>query len=214
MVDEIKRLTFPTYESASRRSKPEQFEELSTVANISNSKTESFNVYSVENLAPILFAATSLIGILTAPYLLLPICAALMKSSSWCNGPLLQASSLIIPTIALICIVNILVYSFHKPTSHVSGIVGFNSVGATTTPGLYHSLSALTSDLLSHCPILTSSTSILGCLPSLSSTAWVYSGDMRTILPFLTFNPKQVSYKRRWVSANSMKHYLPFVYNH
>ena len=211
MEDEIKRLTFPTYESASQRSKPEQSEEPSTGEKISTSETEPFNVYSIENLAPIFFAATSLIGILISPYLVLPICATLMNSSSWWNGPLLQASSLIMPAIAVICVVNVLVYSFHKPTSHVSGIVGYNSVGATTTPGLYHSSSKLISGLLLNCPILTSSASILGCLPSLSSTPWVFSGDMRTILPFLTFNPKQVSYIRRWVSACHVEYFFLFL---
>ena len=53
MEDEIKRLTFPTYESASQRSKPEQSEEPSTGENTSTSGTEPFNVYSIENVAQI-----------------------------------------------------------------------------------------------------------------------------------------------------------------
>lgn len=202
MEDGINRLTFPTYETASRRSKVEQLEESSSVGGTYASKAESFDLYSIENMTPIFSAAVGLLGTILGPYVVLPTCIYIIYSSSWYSGPLLPASSLILPAIALICIVNIYMFSYYKPVSHVSGIVGFNSVGATTTPGLYHSSSTFTSDLLVNCPLLTASTSAMGCLPTLPSTPWIFSGDMRTILPFLTFKPKEVSYIRRWVNKS------------
>ena len=62
--------------------------------------------------------------------------------------------------------------------------------------------SSVIREILSRCPILTSKSVInasLGVDISSSSTPWLNSGDIRTLVPFLTFSPMNVSYTRRWV---------------
>lgn len=196
-------MTFPTYETASLRSRnitcPFDLDDKDLKA------AEMFNIYSAANIAPILSAAVNLLGILLSHYAIVPIGSYLLLSSWLFNGPLVGASSLILPTIALFCIIHITVNTFHRPLSHISGKVGTNSVGSTTASGLYHMQSGNAAEILKNCPILTASSTLSGCLPKLHSTPWIFSGDMRTILPFLAFKPRKISYRRRWVSHN--KHY-------
>jgi hypothetical protein len=198
MVMDFEHLTFPTYETASLRSRnitcPFDLDEKDMKA------SEIFNIYSAANITPILSAAVNLLGILISHYAIVPIGSYLLFSSWLFNGPLVGASSLILPTIALFCIIHITVNAFHRPLSHISGKIGSNSVGSTTASGLYHMRSGYAAEILKDCPILTGSTTLSGSLPKLQSTPWIFSGDMRTILPFLAFKPKKIAYKRRWVS--------------
>lgn len=198
MVIDLEHLTFPTYETASLRSRnitcPFNLDDKNVKA------SETFNIYSAANVAPILSAAINLLGILLSHYAIVPIGSYLLFSSWLFNGPLVGASSLILPTIALFCIIHISVSAFHRPNSHISGGIGSNSVGSTTASGLYHKRSGNVAEILKNCPILTAPTTLSGCLPGLQSTPWIFSGDMRTILPFLAFKPKKIAYRRRWVS--------------
>ena len=194
--DALRDLTYSSYESASLRSPAPVTQSTSTEG---QTATEAFHTYSSENIFPLLPAALSLIGMLLSHYAIIPILLYLLMSSSLANGPLVGAVSLILPTIALVCSVHIAVSSFHYPISCISGAAGQNSLGSSTKAGLYHAPAGKIADIVKNCPILTAQTTILGSLPNLPSTPWVFSGDMRTILPYLAFAPKTIKYQRRWV---------------
>ena len=194
--DALRDLTYSSYELASLRSN-------APVVQLTSKKegqtaSEAFNAYSSENIFPMIPAALSLIGMLLSHYAMIPIMFYLLNSSI-VNGPLVGAVSLIMPTIALVCSVHIAVSSFHYPISCISGAIGQNSLGSSTKPGLYHAADGKIADIVKNCPILSAQTTISGSLPNLPTTPWVFSGDMRTILPYLAFAPKTVNYQRRWV---------------
>ena len=195
-------LTFPTYESASLRSIPALLSSSITLdENERGGCEEIFNILSVENIRPVLAATMGLLKILLSHYAILPIILYLISLSRTYEFPLGGAASLILPTVALICGIQVAVSLYHRPVSHVSGKIGFNSVGATTNPGLHYKLSGNMAKILKGCPILAAPTTILGSLPNLSTTPWIFSGDMRTLLPFLSFKTKNAKYVRRWVST-------------
>lgn len=201
-------LTFPTYESASLRSIPTLLSaSITSDENERGGCEEIFNIFSVENIRPVLAATMGLLKILLSHYAIVPIVLYLLSISRTYELPLGGATSLILPTVALICSIQVAVSLYHRPISHVSGKIGFNSVGATTNPGLHYKLSGNMAKILRGCPILAASTTILGSLPNLAATPWIFSGDMRTLLPFLSFKTKTAKYVRRWVSVTS----LPFM---
>lgn len=206
MKEDIMRLTFPNYESASQRSGVVTSSPTPCISEAESTIPDKYNLYCVENITPLLSSTGGLIGLLLSPYAIAPITLYLISSLQH-NSTLLEASSLFLPATALICLVNIIVYTFDRPISHISGRIGFNSIGATTLPGLYHSESSFIVDLLAKCPLLTASTTIHGSLPLLPSTPWILSGDMRTLLPFLSYKPRPISYIRRWVSKEFILHF-------
>ena len=185
--------SFSSYESASLRRH-----------NLCNSgrqqDSEGYNLYGINNLLPIIISGISLLGLLFSPYILIITSFAMYILSFGLSPPYESMFSLIPGFILLYCVVNISVYYFFLPISDINGIQGRNSVGASTEPGLYYSRSCgCVTSLLSKCPILRSKEVINGGLPSLSSTPWMLSGDMRTLFPFLSFNPPHISYIRRWI---------------
>lgn len=190
MVDtNILGLTFPTYESASLRSAENnpKFVDDST-------DKEVFHLYSARNVIPLLSPLCRLLWILLSPYFILLTTAFIF----W--GIFADIYSVSMMTIAFISMTNIAGYFWYKP-SCINGRNGFNSVGATTKPGLYHSSSLAMTNLISKCPLLSSSSILRGSLPNLSSTLWMITGDMRTLFPFLANKPKNIAYLRRWVSS-------------
>jgi hypothetical protein len=192
-MTDIRELTFPTYEAASLRSAENPPKLIDDITD-----NEIFNLNSIGNILPLLPPVGSLLGILLSPYIILPTTVYICWGIR--NQVLMDISSLLIVTLALICIINIAVYCFNSNVSCINGRVGYNAVGATTKPGLYHSSSAAMKKLMNNCPLLSSSKVLSGSLPKLNSTSWVYTGDMRTLLPYLANNPKKIAYLRRWVS--------------
>ena len=195
--DALKDLTYSSYELASLRSNAPDVQ--LTSSNEGKTASDAFNAYSSENILPLIPPTFSLIGMLLSHYAIIPIMIYLVISSSLFNGPLVGAVSLILPTIALVCSAHIAVTTFHYPKSCISGATGENSLGSSTKPGLYHAPEGKIADIVKNCPILTAKTTIQGSLPKLPSTPWVFSGDMRTILPYLAFAPNTIMYQRRWV---------------
>lgn len=178
----VKGLTFPSYESASLRRLL-----TTTIAK----DDDVFPLYSSTNIAPVISSLLRLTCLLLSPYVIAPAIVLILTSST-------------LPTIALavfvIALANISVYLIATPASHVTDREGFNPVGATTLPDLYYAkASPSIKTLLEKCPLLTSKEAIQGGLPGLSATPWIFSGDMRTLFPFLAFKPTPVAYVRRWV---------------
>jgi hypothetical protein len=195
--DALNDLTYSSYELASLRSNAPDVQ--LTSSHEGKTASNTFNAYSSENILPLIPPTLSLIGMLLSHYAIIPIMIYLVIFSSLLNGPLVGAVSLILPTIALVCSAHIAVTTFHYPVSCITGAAGQNSLGSSTKPGLYHAPEGKIADIVKNCPILTAKTTIQGSLPNLPSTPWVFSGDMRTILPYLAFAPKTIKYQRRWV---------------
>jgi predicted alpha/beta-fold hydrolase len=104
-----------------------------------------------------------------------------------------------------------LIYFYYPSQSPIrDGRRGENPFGASLRPGLYFSDKSDTiKDVLKGCPLLMSDEVTRSALPTLDAkgfktgvieaTPWMFTGDMRTIFPFLAFSPKKVNYIRRWV---------------
>lgn len=171
MKKDINTLTFPSYESASLRSKPTECSSsllpvkepnpnadpnANSNQEIELEEEEKFDLYSIIQVQPLLSTTLGLLGILLSPYIIMPVSFFLIASwtvnptsaipSANSNirhnteliAPLIGWTSVLMITIIIISLVNIVVYSFHKPISDITGTIGLNSTGAATKPGLYH----------------------------------------------------------------------------
>ena len=88
---------------------------------------------------------------------------------------------------------------------------GENPFGAVNRKGLYFcERNSCMMEILKKCPTLTSPEVQIGALPLyshhtgkrtgiLEPTPWMFTGDMRTIFPFLSFDPPRINYVRRYV---------------
>ena len=177
-------LTFPSYETASLR-------KLSSSTNLNQEEENEFVLYSATNLKPLITSICRLFGLLVSPYIILPVAPLILTSSTL---------PVILLFIFVVALCNICVYLLALPDSPVTNKEGYNAVGATTPPGLYHSkTSAFIQSILANSPLLTSIEAKAGGLPNLIPSFWMFSGDIRTLFPFLAYKPKCVEYVRRWV---------------
>ena len=174
--------TFPSYETASLRKL--------TSINFNKDDETEFVLYSATNLKPLITSICRLFGLLVSPYIILPVAPLILISSTL---------PVILLFIFVVALCNICVYLLAQPDSPVTNKEGYNAVGATTLPGLYHSNTAFIQSILANSPLLSSIEAKAGGLPNFIPTFWMFSGDMRTLFPFLAYKPKLVEYVRRWV---------------
>ena len=196
--------SFDSYEQASLRT--------STNSNINNNPTNlrPVSLYTWKAWANMLPCMLRLFLELVSPYCVVPLCVGLI----WVG----LDSFLGIFFLVLLVALNI---HFHAPKpSQVAGRSGSPIFGALSSPGLYYyKQNAISSRvtflerILSNCPFITSPDTLSGNLTEFTldcngkwmrksvkrPTPWTLSGDIRTLVPFLTNMPRDVQYIRRWI---------------
>jgi len=159
-----------------------------------------------------------LLTILAAPYFFLLACFVLLtyiffEGSVYVVLEAVHESSVLIVVIVALLFYGsaLLIYFYYPGQSPIrEGEQGENPFGAYLRPGLYHSTkSATINNIINDCPLLTSPEARRAALPifdekgrqtdTLEPTPWIFTGDMRTIFPFLAFSPPKAAYIRRWV---------------
>lgn len=187
--DAVEKVTYNSYEEAYLRA--EIIAELPSHPN-----NEDFNLYSFANVLPILLSTLNLVLRIFWLYILLFLLLCVIIQ----YGSIVDAA----PILTVVAAIALLFFNLYekKVMSCINGCPGYNSVGASTEPGLYYNhKSRHMSDLVRKCSILSSNEAINGCIShkDLNSCHFLFSGDMRTLFPFLFFTPPHVEYIRRWV---------------
>lgn len=186
--DAIDSSTFGDYYSASDR--------LATTDADMNHPEEPYNVYSFENIKTVLSCASKLLTSILVPFVLLFLFSYLFAVARNINPFTLILLGL----------------SINQVLRHFYGVIIkspfgrlFRPFNARYAPGVYAATDTGTQRLLSLCPSLRHDGVIFGDLfdsrenEVIRATPWLLSGDLRTLLPFLTVQPPTVTYHRRWV---------------
>lgn len=197
--------TYSSYSGASlRKSNP-----------AADNKCEPYDPNSYRSVVGLIPGVLRLLSFLVAPYSF-AFAFCYISVYAWLFGisvEILKDSSILI-TCAITCIVFgsvLLIYYTYPVMSPIrTGKRGINPFGAHNRSGLYFSdKSPEMRDVLKGCPTLLSKEVARGALPlwnedgslkdTLEPTPWIFTGDFRTLLPFIAFTPDKANYIRRWV---------------
>lgn len=171
-------------------------------------KGSPYNVYSWANVKHLLYALFCLLIIVAAPYMMLTSAVMIFALSRVTifndyHGYCLVAALLTFVVNAFI----VFREHFSLILSPGSELAGRGSFGANLQAGLHVISTPFMSEVLKKCPVITSKEVLRGDLTIQTkqgreiyrATPWVFCGNVRTLIPFCTFNPKKVSYERRWI---------------
>eukprot|EP01033_Poteriospumella_lacustris_P005551 gene5551-3962_t len=162
-----------------------------------------YNPYSYQNIRIVLICVGKLLLALIRPYLLVAIAAYAF----------ITVQQMHVMTFLL------LLMSVYPVLRHFYGVLikapfgrWLRPFSSRFAPGLYASPDATTQRLLSKMPSLQQESVAFGDLFDaqanvlLRATPWLLSGDIRTLVPFLTVQPPAVTYERRWIRVALSDH--------
>lgn len=207
--------TFSTYEDAALR-----------FNNDSKEVWKPLNLYTLENLVPVLMCSMKMVLYIVCPYLLVAYFyfyfsagwvlynSQTLEENYWITREYWQQFKLISFQLVACFTTSVAIISHFylvPVASPRDGQKGTPIYGASTKPGLYYTrASDRMSRIVERCKFLTSPTAVEGGLNNSNdidskkavkrlATPWLISGDIRTLVPFITFMPNEVIYERRWV---------------
>lgn len=153
-----------------------------------------YQIYSSRNVLIILKSASGLLMIILAPYVLAISLAIYLHGWYYSVGEICS-SSLVYSFLLLSALVCLYQYSFSE-------------WGTKLLPGLYYKdndrmISIVKGSLSLSCPSVIRGTlaelDACGNVNEVHATPWLFGGDIRTLLPFLTFGSNHAKYVRHWV---------------
>lgn len=166
------------------------------------------NLYSLQNLLPVITSFLKLGVVLFSPYAVLVFSVCLLYFELMFPKQMIRDYSFYYILLILLSVVSIVVlgWLYVFPVRSVTGAMGSAIYGSATKPGLYYcEKSALITEIISNCSMLKSPCALNSSLGTsntvyASATPWLFSGDIRTLIPFLLFPAaRDVKYKRRWI---------------
>lgn len=193
--------SFEDYFQAARRSPPAT----ASPSEATTATTTAFiyNPYSYQNIRIVLICVGKLLLALIQPYLLVAIVAYAF----------ITMQQMHVMTFLL------LLMSVYPVLRHFYGVLikapfgrWLRPFSSRFAPGLYASPDTTTQRLLSKMPSLQQESVAFGDLFDaqanvlIRATPWLLSGDIRTLVPFLTVQPPTVTYERRWIRVALSDH--------
>lgn len=211
--------TFSTYEDAALR-----------YSNDGKEVWKPLNLYTMENLVPVVMCSMKMVLYIICPYLLVGYFyfylsagwvlynSHAVEENYWITKEYWQQFKLISFQLVACFTTSVAIVSHFylvPVASPRDGQKGTPIYGASTAPGLYYTrVSDRISRIVNRCKFLKSPRAVDGGLDNSSdnqrnsetnkvlnksATPWLISGDIRTLVPFITFNTSDIIYERRWV---------------
>jgi predicted alpha/beta-fold hydrolase len=138
---------------------------------------------NTDNLLPVAYAAINLIGVIIAPFALVPLV-------------FININQIFDP---LLCTLALVFFGTYYINNYIRQPYLLRNENPKTKAGLYYCNTPYIHSLLKLCHSLTAKETKAGGLKGAPPCPWFMCGDMRTLFPFLAFAPKPLEFKRRWV---------------